>query len=452
MRKTTFLLLLLLGNTISAFSQPVNNMYLLANVNEHPGNPLYSACWGYRASDGREYALLGAGTGTAFIDITDSANIHEVDFLPGLTSSWREMKVHSHYAYIVSEAAGSGMQIVDLQYLPDSVHLVTTFFFPGYSRTHTIQRSGPYLYMNGGDYLSGGVFVLDVTNPELPVKRGQWEEEYVHDCRVVDDTIWTADIFDDNIGVINAADKDNLQLITTWINLPNPFPHNCAIPGDRRYIYTTDETSSPPGVLKVWNKQDLQNVTLVTTWHPTNITTSIVHNVEILGNLAVIAHYTAGVRVLDITNPASPVEIAWYDTYPASDGNTYDGCWGVFMFRGSGKIIGSDRQTGLYVLKVGTLTGIETQNEVSSAYRLDQNYPNPFNPSTTIRYSIPQSGHVSLRVFDALGRQAGVMVDEYQQAGEHSVRFDAGSLASGIYYYHLQAGQFSQTKRMTLLK
>lgn len=124
----------------------------------------------------------------------------------------------------------------------------------------------------------------------------------------MNDTIYACNIYDPpgTISVINAANKDNLVNIASWVNNPNPFPHNCAIPNDRRFIYTTDETSSPNGKLKVWNKSNLNNVTLVTTWQPTNITTAIVHNVEIYNNLAVIAHYTAGIRILDISNPRLP--------------------------------------------------------------------------------------------------------------------------------------------------
>jgi choice-of-anchor B domain-containing protein len=174
-----------------------HNMILLANLNQHYTSNMYSACWGYVAPDDREYALLGCPTGVSFVDITDTSNIHEVGFQPGLTSSWREMKVYSHYAYIVSEATGSGLQIVDLQYLPDSIHYVTTFSFTGYSRTHTISQSGPYLYLNGGNYGNGGVFILDLSsNPEAPVKKGEWETYYVHDSRIVNDTIWACNIYD----------------------------------------------------------------------------------------------------------------------------------------------------------------------------------------------------------------------------------------------------------------
>ncbi len=101
-----------------------SNTYLLSNINSHSALGPYAAVWGYKAPDGREYAILGSYDGTSFVDITDPSNIHEVDFVPTTNQSsssnqWREMKTYSHYAYIVSEVANSGVQIVDLQYLPD---------------------------------------------------------------------------------------------------------------------------------------------------------------------------------------------------------------------------------------------------------------------------------------------------------------------------------------------
>jgi choice-of-anchor B domain-containing protein len=440
-----------------SYSQLSNqNMTLLSNKNEHPpvGGTLYSALWGYKAPNGREYAILGCATGTAFIDITDTTNIHEVDFQPGITNGWREMKTFSHYAYIVSEATNSGLQIVDLQYLPDSVHFVRTYTFSGYGNTHSISQSGPYLYMHGGNYQNGGVFILDLTNPELPVKRGQWENYYVHDSRIINDTIWACNIYNPpgTITVINATNKDNLQTVTSWVNNPNPFPHNIALTTDRRFAYTTDETSNPNGKLKVWNVQNLSNIQFVTNWQPTGITTAIVHNVEIYGNIAVIAHYSAGVRVLNISNPQAPVEIAWYDTYQTNNNSNYNGCWGVYMFP-SGKIIASDRQTGLYVLRPNiSITGINNNNNAPINYSLEQNYPNPFNPSTTIKYSLPKGTHVSLKVYDIVGKEAATLVEGYENAGAHSINFDASRLSSGVYFYTLSTNEYSETKRMTLVR
>jgi choice-of-anchor B domain-containing protein len=459
LKKLIFIITLLFLSSADLLTQlPNQNTYLLAQKDEHGSG--YSALWGYRAPNGREYAILGCQTGTAFIDITDSANIVERDFVTGVTSGWREMKVFSNYAYVVSEGTNSRLQIINMQYLPDSVSLVATYSYTNYTRTHSISQSGPYIYLNGGNNTMGGadpggVTVLDVTNPTSPVRRGSWSTYYVHDCRIVNDTIYAANIYNPpgTISVINAINKDNLVTVASWQNNPNPFPHNCALANDRRFIYTTDETSSPNGKLKVWNKSNLGNVTLVTTWMPTNITTAIVHNVEIYNNIAVVAHYTAGIRIIDISNPMVPTEIAWYDTYPSSNSSNFAGCWGVFMFP-SGKVIGSDMSGGLFVIK-STLNLVGINNEINNspaAYQLRQNYPNPFNPSTTIEYTLPSNGHVTLRVFDALGQQVGLLADEYKNAGSYKVNYDAGRLSSGVYYYQLIAEGYRETKRMILVK
>src|SRR4030095_7249566 len=122
--------------TISFSQLPNFNMHVLANLNQHITTDTYSGCWGYIAPNGREYAILGTHLGTAFIDITDSANIHEVDFVPtpvpGSGNHWREITVYSHYAYVVTEALNGGIEIIDLQYLPDSVGYITKLVLPNH--------------------------------------------------------------------------------------------------------------------------------------------------------------------------------------------------------------------------------------------------------------------------------------------------------------------------------
>ncbi|HUI63671.1 MAG TPA: T9SS type A sorting domain-containing protein, partial [Bacteroidota bacterium] len=85
-------------------------------------------------------------------------------------------------------------------------------------------------------------------------------------------------------------------------------------------------------------------------------------------------------------------------------------------------------------------------------YKLYNNYPNPFNPSTTIRYELRQEGNVSLKVYDLLGQEIKTLVNERQTAGDHSVVFDARTLASGVYFYTLRSGSFVKTEKMMLLK
>jgi hypothetical protein len=97
--------------------------------------------------------------------------------------------------------------------------------------------------------------------------------------------------------------------------------------------------------------------------------------------------------------------------------------------------------------------GVKNQEQVARVYQLDQNYPNPFNPSTEIRYSVAKAGLVSLKVFDILGREVATLVSSNQEAGSHSVSFNAGQgLASGVYFFRLEAGSFVATHKMMLLK
>lgn len=89
---------------------------------------------------------------------------------------------------------------------------------------------------------------------------------------------------------------------------------------------------------------------------------------------------------------------------------------------------------------------------VVTGYDLAQNFPNPFNPSTTIRFSIPEAGVVTVKVFNILGKEVGTLVSGFHQAGTYSVQFDASNLASGVYLYQLEAGSFKATRKFTLLK
>jgi hypothetical protein len=88
----------------------------------------------------------------------------------------------------------------------------------------------------------------------------------------------------------------------------------------------------------------------------------------------------------------------------------------------------------------------------SLEFTLDQNFPNPFNPNTLIKYSIPKSSQVSLKIFNTLGQEMETLVNEEKQVGTYEVNWNASNLQSGVYFYRLQAGSFVQTRKMILLK
>ena len=85
-------------------------------------------------------------------------------------------------------------------------------------------------------------------------------------------------------------------------------------------------------------------------------------------------------------------------------------------------------------------------------FNLSHNYPNPFNPVTKIKYSLPQTGYVTLKVYNSLGQEVAILVNNFNEAGTHEVEFDASAFNSGVYYYRLEAGNFSDVNKMILIK
>ena len=97
------------------------------------------------------------------------------------------------------------------------------------------------------------------------------------------------------------------------------------------------------------------------------------------------------------------------------------------------------------------LTGVSNE-EIPTVFALEQNYPNPFNPSTAIRFALPSASHVTLTVFNTLGQMVRELVNEERQAGYHEVSFDASDLTSGMYFYRMRSGDFTETRRLLLIR
>jgi hypothetical protein len=127
----------------------------------------------------------------------------------------------------------------------------------------------------------------------------------------------------------------------------------------------------------------------------------------------------------------------------------------------AGEVVSGDFSSGSFSFTAGFSAingGVLTSNEIEDSdlpaeLRLEQNYPNPFNPTTNIEFSLPKRAEVKLEVFNSLGRRVAVLIDEAKPAGFHTVRFDASSLSSGMYFYRLFSnGNVVTTKKMILIK
>jgi hypothetical protein len=107
----------------------------------------------------------------------------------------------------------------------------------------------------------------------------------------------------------------------------------------------------------------------------------------------------------------------------------------------------------VWVALVQDATGsaVDEERRILDVFSMDQNYPNPFNPSTTIRYALPYRSHVALTVFNTLGQKVAELINADIDAGYHEIHFNASNLASGVYFYRIQAGSFVETKRVLLL-
>jgi hypothetical protein len=130
----------------------------------------------------------------------------------------------------------------------------------------------------------------------------------------------------------------------------------------------------------------------------------------------------------------------WHNLYIKFEDGIKSDAYGTSLFK-------------ITITQPQTVTGVRTTGQnIPSGFKLEQNYPNPFNPSTRITYQIPNAGHVSLKVYDMLGREVSTLVNNEQNAGYHEVMFNGSRLSSGIYFCRMQAGNNMLTKKMVLMK
>ena len=337
-------LTILLSFTLLAQDQM--NVNLFGQYNR--GDERYSGSWSYTDFDNRlEYALLGTRNGIAIYSI-DSQPIKEIDFIPGPPSNWREITVLNKFAYVTTEGSGEGegMQIIDLSYLPDSVVLVDTYV-ETFTRGHIVQRDmyseAPYVYVMG-TCGNCGVNILDVSSPNTPIEIGNYDPGYyVHDAHIKGDYLYAAAFYKGVVDIVDIKDKTNPVLVAQ-IEVPGGSTHSMWTTEDDKHLVISGEKDGLPA--RIWNIEDLSNPFEVSTYSA-NLA-SLTHNPYIRGDYIFFSHNTEGLRVVDIADPCLPVEVGFYDTYDGESGG-FKGLWSACPYFPSGKIIGGNREDGLYV-------------------------------------------------------------------------------------------------------
>jgi choice-of-anchor B domain-containing protein len=456
--KLSKILLLMSLSVTALFSQGELNLQLLGTFNPRPASG-YNDIWGYTAPDGSEYALLGVKNGTSVIAISNPSNPVEIGFIPSNNSTWKDIKTFSHYAYVVIDQTGNGLQIIDLSNLPNNVSLVNTYTGNGFASSHNIyiDEDAGILYAQGG----GGVRVISLADPVNPIQLTVINAPSVHDVYASDGKLFVSEGWNFSYSIWDVSNPATPYLTGRFFTPSSGYAHNAWATEDNRYVMTTEEVPAN-NTVKMWDIQDPGNPTLLDEYLASP--GGRPHNTHIKGHYAYISHYWDGLRIVDISDPANLHEVAFYDTYPAP-GSGFEGNWGAYPFFNSGKVLASDQVTGLYILHFSgaVTTSTAPMDDIApNGFHLVQNYPNPFNPSTTINYTVPGNGEVTLTVFDISGKKVKTLIQSRQVAGSsYSVSWDAKNdygipVSTGIYFYELKFEgtnqQFREVKRMVYLK
>ena len=332
--------------------------------------------WGWTdPSDGKEYALVGLSSHTAFVDMSDPDNLILIGVLPTSTqnSLWRDIKVYQNHAFIVSEASGHGMQVFDLTRLRNienpPVEFDSDIHFTEFGRAHNIvinENSG-YAYPVGisGSSYNGGPIFINIQNPANPVIEGGFGDEgYTHDAQVVNYNGPDVDhigkeIFigcnEDKIVIVDVSDKINPAVISIVDYPSNEYTHQGWLTEDSRFFIVGDELDEQNVGMNtrtiVFDFTDLDNPVLSFEYFSNNM--SIDHNGYAVGDSFFLASYRAGMRELNILNIDNQniTEVGFFDTYPEDDNAAFNGVWNVYPFFESGNIILSDIEKGLFVVK-----------------------------------------------------------------------------------------------------
>jgi len=285
--------------------------------------------------------------------------------------------VYQNHAYVVSDGQPHGLQIFDLTRLRDVPNPPKTFtedvHFTDFGNAHNIaiNEASGFAYVVGSNQVGGGLYILDISNPQDPVFVGSHADTtvgrastgYVHDTQCViyngpDDDYSGQEVCfnssETDFVIADVTDKQATQTIAASSYQGNEYAHQGWLTEDHRYFLLDDELdenrNGGPTTTYIWDVQDLDNPELIGT-HESELST-IDHNQYVKGNFTYQANYTSWLRIFDLSKigSANLQEVAFFDTYPSDDATEFDGAWSNYPYFESGIIVVSDISNGLFVL------------------------------------------------------------------------------------------------------
>lgn len=329
----------------------------------------YNDVWGYTASDGSEYAIVGNPDSILIVDVSDCANPQRVfGYAGGNSTVWRDFKTYDDHMYAVCDACVEGLHIFDLSALPNGnvTHVTqeTSFF----SKAHNIyiDETTKKLYATGTNTANEGVVILDLTSPASPtlIQNVYFDQEagepsnnyYVHDVYVQNDTAYCSHGYQ-GYYIWDMTDLANIDMLGSYAS-PG-YNHSSWINSAGTYAYYAEEIplGQPMAVVDLANLGDpVNDINVVHTFKDplaSNATNVTPHNPFVKQDTLYISYYEDGIKMYDLSNPALPDLIGYYDTYPDNNNvyTGYDGNWGTYPFFSSGCILASDMAYGLNTLK-----------------------------------------------------------------------------------------------------
>ena len=364
-------------------------------------------------------------------------------------SLWRDVKVHDNHAFIVSEAASHGIQVVDLSevlgIVAGPVELVPVATYLGFGNAHNIvmnEESG-YAYGVGTNTAGGGLHAVDVSDPTAPMAAGTYDGAYTHDAQVVmyqgpDLDYVGAEIAvcfngGGGVAIVDVTDKTDMTLVASFGYANSAYTHQGWLSEDHSIVFFNDELDEMNfgnGTRTyIADVTDLDNPVVLGFYEASN--TAIDHNLYVRGNKIYASNYLSGLRVFQIEADGSISPYAYFDTNPDSDDASFSGTWSNYPYFPSGNIAISGF-SHLFMVADPTFnpTGIQEVAQ-QPLHRIDI-YPNPSTGGITM------NGMPTARQMRVLSLTGQVVLPWTRIPGLQGWTMDVSHFDRGLYILQAQ--------------